>query len=40
MLKVLTGEAPKVYNKKNRDKTIKIMEKYAQLKRFHHDRRT
>ena len=39
MLKVLTGESSKVYeNRKNRDRTINIMCKYAQLKRFLHYR--
>ena len=37
MLKVLTVEASKDYKKKNRDKTIKIMDKYVQLNRFNHD---
>ena len=36
MWKVLTGEALKWYKKKNRYIWIKIMDKYAQLKRFHH----
>ena len=39
MLEVLTGEASKGYKNKNRDRMIKIMYKYAQLKRFHNDRR-
>ena len=39
MLKVIIGEASKGYKKKKtRDRTIKIMYKYAQLKRFHRDR--
>ena len=38
MLKVITGEASKVYeNLKTETERSKIMYKYAQLKRFHHD---
>ena len=37
MLKVLTGEAKKGYKNKNRRKTIQIMNKYTQLKKFQHD---
>ena len=37
MFKVLTDESPKGYKKKNEDRAIKIMDKYAQLERFHHD---
>ena len=38
MLKVITGEASKGHKKeKNWDRMIKIMDKYTQLKRFHHD---
>ena len=37
MLKVLTGESSKGYTKKNRDRILKIIDKYTQLNRFHHD---
>ena len=37
MLKVLPGEVSKGYGNKSIDITIKCMDKYAQLKRLHHD---
>ena len=38
ILKIRIGEASKVYKeKKNRDRKIKIMDKYEHMKRFHHD---
>ena len=38
MLKVITGEASKGYKILIRDRTIKNMDKYAPLKKFHHNR--
>ena len=39
MFEVITGEASKGYKKKNIYRTIKIVDKYANLNRFHHDYR-
>ena len=39
MLKVLTGEASKVITLEKETEQSIIMDKYAKLKMFHHDRR-
>ena len=39
ILKVLKGEASKVYKERKQREKSTIMDKYSQLKRFHHDLR-